>query len=79
VPVYGNAGYSWISAAQRDGKATGTTPQAGAVAVQNGHVAYVNSVNADGSYNVSEMGWNYRAGNYNERTVQPGAFGAFIY
>jgi surface antigen len=79
VPVYGNAGYSWISAAQRDGKATGTTPQAGAVAVQNGHVAYVNSVNADGSYNVSEMGWNYQAGNYNERTVKPGTFGAFIY
>jgi surface antigen len=79
VPVYGNAGYGWVSAAQRDGKATGTTPQAGAVAVTNGHVAYVNSVNADGSYNVSEMGWNYRAGNYNERTVQPGAFGAFIY
>lgn len=36
-------------------KATGTTPQAGAVAVMNGHVAYVESVN-DGSYVVSEMG-----------------------
>jgi len=79
VPVYGNAGYGWISAAQSQGKSTGTTPQAGAVAVTNGHVAYVNSVNADGSYNISEMGWNYRAGNYNERTVKPGTFGAFIY
>lgn len=76
---YGNAGYNWISKAQAQGKATGSTPQAGAVAVQNGHVAYVNSVNADGSYNVSEMGWNYQAGNYNERTVSPGTFGAFIY
>ncbi len=79
VPIYGNAGYSWIGAAQADGKATGTAPRAGAVAVMAGHVAYVESVNANGSYVVSEMGWNYQAGNYNVRTVQPGAFGGFIY
>lgn len=79
VPVYGNAGYNWISAAQADGKATGSTPKAGAVAVTNGHVAYVEKVNVDGSYVVSEMGWNYTAGEYNKRTVQPGAFGGFIY
>lgn len=79
VAIYGNAGYNWISAAQAAGKTTGTTPQAGAVAVMDGHVAYVESVNADGSYVVSEMGWNYQAGNYNQRTVQPGAFGGFIY
>jgi surface antigen len=79
VPIYGNAGYNWISAAQANGKATGTTAQAGAVAVTNGHVAYVESVNPDGSYVVSEMGWNYQAGNYNQRTVQPGTFGEFIY
>lgn len=79
VPIYGNAGYNWVSAAQADGKATGSTPQAGAIAVMPGHVAYVESVNADGSYVVSEMGWNYQAGVYNIRTVQPGAFGAFIY
>lgn len=79
VPIYGNAGYSWISAAKADGKATGTTPQAGAIAVMNGHVAYVDHVNADGTYVVSEMGWNYKAGNFNQRTVKPGAFGGFIY
>lgn len=79
VPIYGNAGYNWVSAAQAQGKATGSTPQAGAVAVMNGHVAYVESVNPDGSYVVSEMGWNYQAGNYNKRTVSPGTFGAFIY
>lgn len=79
VPIYGNAGYNWISAAEAQGKATGTNARAGAVAVTNGHVAYVDSVNADGSYNVSEMGWNYQAGNFNKRTVQPGAFGEFIY
>lgn len=79
VAIYGNAGYNWIGSAQAAGKATGTTPRAGAVAVMNGHVAYVESVNSDGSYVVSEMGWNYKAGNYNQRTVQPGAFGGFIY
>lgn len=79
VPIYGNAGYNWISAAQSQGRATGTTPRAGAVAVMNGHVAYVESVNGDGSYVVSEMGWNYKAGNFNQRTVGAGAFGGFIY
>lgn len=79
VAIYGNAGYNWISAAQADGKSTGSTPKAGAVAVMDGHVAYVEKVNPDGSYVVSEMGWNYQAGNFNRRTVQPGAFGAFIY
>lgn len=79
VRIYGDAGYNWITAAQAEGKATGSTPQVGAVAVTNGHVAYVSGVNADGTYNVQEMGWNYQAGNYNERTVQPGTFGAFIY
>lgn len=79
VPIYGNAGYNWVSAAQADGKATGSTPKAGAVAVMNGHVAYVEKVNSDGSYVVSEMGWNYQPGNYNKRTAQPGDFGSFIY
>jgi surface antigen len=79
VAIYGNAGYNWISSAQAAGKSTGSAPQAGAVAVTDGHVAYVESVNSDGSYVVSEMGWNYQAGNYNKRTVQPGSFGGFIY
>ena len=79
VAIYGNAGYNWIGSAQAAGKSTGSTPQTGAVAVMDGHVAYVESVNGDGSYVVSEMGWNYEAGNYNQRTVQPGAFGSFIY
>lgn len=79
VAIYGNAGYNWINAAQAEGKSTGSTAKPGAVAVTNGHVAYVESVNSDGSYNISEMGWNYQAGQYNERTVQPGSFGQFIY
>lgn len=76
---WGNAGYNWISSAQASGLSTGSTPKAGSVAVTGGHVAYVESVNPDGTYHVSEMGWNYQAGNYNERTVSPGTFGGFIY
>jgi len=79
VPIYGNAGPSWIGAAQADGKDTGTTPRAGAVAVTDGHVAYVEKVNKNGSYVVSEMGWDFKAGNYNKRTVSSGTFGGFIY
>lgn len=79
VPIYGNAGYNWIAAAQAEGRATGTAPQPGAIAVTAGHVAYVESVNGDGTYVVSEMGWNFTAGAYNMRTVGPGAFGGFIY
>lgn len=79
VAIYGNAGYNWINSAQAAGKSTGYAPQAGAVAVTDGHVAYVENVNSDGSYTVSEMGWNYQAGNFNKRTVQPGTFGNFIY
>lgn len=79
VPIYGNAGYSWVNSARADGKSVGSTPRAGAVAVTNGHVAYVEHVNKDGSYTVSEMGWNYQAGNYNKRTAHSGDFGKFIY
>lgn len=79
VPIYSDAGYSWIDSARAEGKATGTSAQPGAVAVTNGHVAYVENVNSDGSYEVTEMGWDYQAGKFNRRTVQPGTFGQFIY
>lgn len=62
---WGDAGYNWISAARAAGYATGSTPAAGAIGVVPGHVVYVESVNADGSANISEM--NY-AGLYSVRT-----------
>ena len=79
VAVFGNAGYNWMNSAEAAGKSTGKQAKKGAVAVTNGHVAYVEKVNKDGSYVVSEMGWNYQAGNYNKRTVKAGEFGGFIY
>ena len=61
----GNAS-TWKSRAIAAGMAIGSVPQAGAAAWKYprdyyGHVAYVESVNADGSFLISEMnvaGWN---------------------
>ncbi len=60
-PVPGNLGdaYTWAYRAASFGIPTGSAPQVGAVAVKHssapGHVAVVESVNADGSFWISEM------------------------
>lgn len=80
----GNA-ISWYSRAQGAGMAVGLTPRAGAVLWHAnmgglGHVAYVESVNEDGSILVSDM--NYPAwGRVTYRTVPPSEFSKyrFIY
>ena len=63
IPWRGNA-YEWWWNARAFGFAEGATPRAGAVMVMGisgtspqGHVAYVESVNANGSFVVSEMNW----------------------
>lgn len=66
-PIPSNLGNAstWLSLSSRAGLATGTEPQAGAVIWTPprdfyGHVGYVESVNEDGSVNISEMntiGW----------------------
>jgi len=63
IPWRGNA-YQWWWNARSFGFAEGPTPRAGAVLVMGisgsspqGHVAYVESVNPDGSFLVSEMNW----------------------
>ncbi|HSP79860.1 MAG TPA: CHAP domain-containing protein [Myxococcaceae bacterium] len=48
---------NWVNAAQTAGVSVSTTPQVGDVAWWNGHVAHVDSVNADGSVNISEYNW----------------------
>ena len=75
VPWNGNA-YEWWSNARLFGFAEGQVPMAGAIMVQGiswtspvGHVSYVESVNADGSFTVSEMnygGW----GRVDYRTIK---------
>ena len=52
----GNAG-TWVSRAAAQGFATGSTPQAGAIGQQGGHVVYVESVNDDGTVTVSDMNY----------------------
>lgn len=63
VPWTGDA-WAWFGGAQAMGFPTGNTPQPGAIMVTweswVGHVAYVEAVNQDGSFTVSEMnykGW----------------------
>jgi len=74
VPWLGNA-WEWFAQAQAAGWATGQTPKPGAIQVTwesgFGHVAYVESVNGDGSWTVSEM--NFRGwGIVDMRTIKPG-------
>jgi LysM repeat protein len=81
----GDAGY-WYANASAAGYPVGPTPKVGSIMVTwesyLGHVAYVESVNADGSWVVTEM--NYVQFNViNERTIKPGQLGGrlvgFIY
>jgi surface antigen len=74
IPWMGNA-IDWWPNARPYGYAEGALPAVGAVMVTRespiGHVAYVESVNGDGSWTVSEMnysGWNV----VDQRTIRPG-------
>ncbi len=71
----GNAG-TWLNNAKAQGKATGSAPKAGAIVVTGesgwGHVGYVENVNKDGSYTISEM--NYSGfGKTSTRTLNSGS------
>ncbi|GAA1944661.1 CHAP domain-containing protein [Kitasatospora viridis] len=59
--TWGNAG-NWANAARATGVTVNTTPTVGAIAVNDvhkvGHVAYVNAVYSDGSFDVEEYNWN---------------------
>jgi surface antigen len=74
VPWFGNA-IDWWPNARPYGYAEGQAPRVGAIMVTResgyGHVAYVESVNGDGSWTISEMnfnGWNQ----VDTRTIRPG-------
>lgn len=76
----GNAN-TWYSRAAGMGMAVGATPRAGAVGTTTrgnlGHVVYVESVNADGTVNISEM--NYKGfGIQSSRTTSASEF-VYIY
>ena len=81
----GDAGY-WYANAAAQGYPVGPTPKVGAIMVTweswAGHVAYVEAVNPDGSWVVSEMNW-LAFDVIDERTIKPGQLGGklegFIY
>lgn len=81
----GDAGY-WYANAAAQGYPEGPTPKVGAIMVTweswAGHVAYVEAVNPDGSWVVSEMNW-LAFDVIDERTIKPGQLGGklegFIY
>ncbi len=73
----GNGG-QWVANAAAQGYATGSAPRAGAIAESPGHVAYVESVNPDGTMVISEMNGPAGYGNVGTRTV-PSSQYKYIY
>lgn len=80
----------WLSRAAQYGLQTGTVPIAGSIAVIEpgqpgidvspfGHVAKVQSVNTDGSVNVTDMNWNYELGVVQTHTLQASAITGYVY
>lgn len=74
----GNGGYGWLQTAAAAGYGTGTTPVAGAIGVQSGHVVVVEAVNADGTVSISEMNYAGGLGRVHYRTVSASTF-QYIY
>ncbi|EGS90188.1 hypothetical protein AXF03_00660 [Staphylococcus aureus] len=70
--TWGNAS-NWANAAARAGYTVNNTPKAGAIMQTTqgayGHVAYVESVNSNGSVRVSEMNYGYGPGVVTSRTI----------
>jgi surface antigen len=75
--MLGNGG-QWVANAAARGYATGSAPRAGAVAETSGHVAYVESVNGDGTMVISEMNGPAGFGKVDTRTV-PSSQYQYIY
>lgn len=75
---WGNA-YTWYFRARAAGYATGSEPRAGAIGWErNNHVVYVESVNPNGTVNISEMNWGGRPGVVHYRTTPASQF-LYIY
>jgi surface antigen len=77
----GNAN-TWYSTAAAEGYSVGSTPYAGAIGTTTegayGHVVYVESVNTDGTVNISEMNYAGGVGVVHYRTVAASEF-SYIY
>lgn len=80
--TWGNAN-NWANAAAGAGYTVNNSPAAGAILQTSqgafGHVAYVESVNSDGSINVSEMNYGQGPGVVTSRTISAGQAGSYNY
>ncbi|UMT75577.1 CHAP domain-containing protein [Staphylococcus roterodami] len=78
--TWGNAN-NWASAAAASGYTVNNTPKAGAIMQTTqgyyGHVAYVESVNSNGSIRVSEMNYGHGAGVVTSRTISASQAGSY--
>ncbi|MBD2194224.1 MULTISPECIES: FG-GAP-like repeat-containing protein [Calothrix] len=74
--IRGNAGQwdeqagSWSKEARANSFVVWDANQGGAGTV--GHVSFVERVNSNGSFVISEFNWNYGDGKFNSRTINPG-------
>ncbi|PNZ11979.1 CHAP domain-containing protein [Staphylococcus simiae] len=80
--TWGNAN-NWANAAARSGYTVNNTPAAGAIMQTTqgayGHVAYVESVNSNGSVKVSEMNYGHGAGVITSRTISASQASSYNY
>ncbi len=75
---YGGNGGQWQYNWEALGRTVSATPIVGAVAYTGGnHVAYVKSVNADGTVTLEE--YNYVPGMYSQRTIPATSVASFLY
>ena len=88
MPYWGGRGNAnqWPGAARAAGVPTGSTPRAGSVGVimagAYGHVVWVESVNSNGTINISQYNYNVGGGwgQYSEMyNVSPNAYDVYIY
>ncbi len=88
MPYWGGRGNAkqWPSNAQAAGIATGSTPRVGSAGVIYagtwGHIVWVNSVNSNGTINISQYNYNWGAGRglYSEMyNVSPSTYDVYIY
>lgn len=79
----GNDANNWLGRARGYGIPTGSTPKPGAVAVMRngtyGHVAWVESVNSDGTFNYSDYNSDNRGNYAMHYNANPGLFDGYIY
>ena len=76
--MLGNGGYGWLTTAAAAGYSTGSVPVAGAIGVESGHVVIIESVNGNGTVNISEMNYAGGVGVVHYRTTPASEF-MYIY